>query len=62
MTKRAVVKNKSLVYAFKRYQERCLAVGKKPNMAKFLPEILFRTMRLEDDLITRKKAKALFQS
>ncbi len=61
MTKQAVIKNKGLVQAFKRYQERYLIMGKKPNIAKFLPEVLFRTMRLEGDLITRKEAKALFR-
>lgn len=61
MTKQTVVKNKGLVQAFKRYQERYLVVGKKPNVARFLPEVLFRTMKLEDDPITRKKAKALFR-
>lgn len=61
MTSQTVVKNKGLVQAFKKYQKRYLAVGKKPYIAKFLPEVLFRTMRLEDDPITRKEAKALFR-
>ncbi len=61
MTKQTVTKNKGLVQAFKSYQERYLIVGKKPNLTKFLPEVLFRTMRLEDDPITRKEAKALFR-
>jgi len=60
MTKQTVVKNRGLGLAFKRYQERYIVMGKKPNIAKFLPEVLFRTMRLEDDPITRKEAKALF--
>lgn len=61
MTKQTVTKNTELVTAFKRYQKRYLAVGKKPNITKFLPEVLFRTMRLEDEPITRKEAKALFR-
>lgn len=61
MTKQTVVKNKGLLLAFKRYQKRYLVVGKKPNIAKFLPEVLFRTMRLENDPITRKEAEALFR-
>lgn len=61
MTKQMVIKNQGLVEAFKKYQQRYLVVGKKPNNAKFLPEVLFRTMRLENDPITRKEAKALFR-
>lgn len=61
MTKQTVTKNKGLLLAFKKYQERYLIMGKKPNIAKFLPEVLFRTIRLEDDPITRKEAKALFR-
>lgn len=54
-------KNKGLLKAFKRYQERYLSVGKKPDITKFLPEIVYRTMRLEGEKITRKQARALFQ-
>jgi len=61
MTKQTVIKNEGLVKAFKKYQERYLVMGKKANISKFLPEVLFRTMRLEDDPITRKEAKALFR-
>ncbi len=56
-----VNKNKGLLSAFKRYQKRYLTVGKKPNVKKSLPEILFRTMRLEGEKITRKEAQALFR-
>ena len=61
MTTQAVIKNKGLLQAFRSYQERYLRVGKKPNIAKFLPEVLFRTMRLEGESISRKEAKALFR-
>lgn len=61
MTKQTVIKNQGLLRAFKKYQERYLAMDKKPNIAKFLPEVLFRTIKLEDDPITRKQAKALFK-
>lgn len=56
-----VRKNKGLLTAFKRYKKRYLNVGKKPNITKFLPEILYRTMRLEGEKITRKEAQALFK-
>lgn len=56
-----VHKNKGLVKAFKRYQKRYLNMGKKPDVEKFLPEILFRTMRLEGEKTTRKQARALFR-
>jgi hypothetical protein len=56
-----VHKDQGLVKAFKRYQKRYLAVGKKPDVKSFLPEVLYRTMRLEGELITRTKAQALFK-
>lgn len=55
-----VQKDKGLLRAFKRYQRRYLAVGKKPNVKRFLPEIVYRTMRLEGEKISRKEAQALF--
>lgn len=61
MTRQLVSKKKRLVEAFKKYQERYLAKGKKPNITKLLPEVLFRTMKLEGEKITRKQAKALFE-
>lgn len=61
MTPTQVLKNKGLVKAFKRYQKRFLAVGKRPDVTKFFPEILYRTMRLEGEKITRKEAQALFR-
>ena len=56
-----LTKNKGLLRAFKNYQKRYLSVGKKPNIKKLLPEILFRTMRLEGEPISRKRAQALFR-
>ena len=52
--------NKSLIQAFKRYQKRYLASGKKPNLSKLLPEVLYRTMRLEGEKVSRKQASAVF--
>lgn len=59
-TIQAIQKNKGLLDAFKRYQKRYLSAGKKPDIKKFLPEIVYRTMRLEGEKITRKEAQALF--
>lgn len=56
-----VQKDKGLIQAFKRFRERYLSVGKKLNLKKFLPEIIYRTMRLEGEQITRKEARALFK-
>ena len=53
--------NKNLIKAFKRYQERYLNVGKKPDLKKFLPEDLYHTMRLEGEKVTRKEVQALFK-
>lgn len=62
MTVTKLVQNdKGLVKAFKRYNERYLSVGKKLNLKKFLPEIVYRTMRLEGEQITRKEAQALYK-
>lgn len=62
MTKMTLTqKNKGLIKAFKKYNKRYLSVGKKPDMKKFLPEILYRTIRLEGEEITRKEAQALFK-
>ena len=55
------LKDKSLIKVFKRYRKRFLASGKKPDNKKFFPEILYRTMRLEGEKITKKEAKALFR-
>ncbi len=56
-----VQKNENLIKAFQKYQKRYLSVGKKPNLTDFLPEVTYRTMRLEGEKITRKQAQALFQ-
>ena len=56
-----VNKDKGLLKAFKRFNERYISVGKKLNLKKFLPEIVYRTMRLEGEQITRKQAQALYK-
>ena len=61
MTVIQLVKDKSLLKAFKRFNKRYLNVAKKPDVKKFLPEILYRTMRLEGEKITKKQAQALFR-
>lgn len=60
-TIKLVQKNKGLLQAFKRYQKRYLATGKKPDIKKFLADDLFSTMRLEGEKITKKEARALFR-
>jgi len=54
-------KNKGLIKAFKSYQKRYINVGKRPDLTKSFPEIVYRTTRLEGEVITRKQAQALFQ-
>lgn len=54
-------KNKGLIKAFKKYQERYLKVGKKPKIENLLPEDLYHTMRLEGEKITRRQVHALFK-
>jgi hypothetical protein len=61
-TLQLIRKNKGLIKVFKRYQERYLNVGKKPDITKFIPEIIYRTMRLEGEKISRKQAQALFNN
>lgn len=61
MTAQVLQKNKGLLQAFRKYKERYIAVGKMPDLKKFLPEIVYRTMRLEGEKITRKEAQALFK-
>lgn len=56
-----VNKDKGLVKAFKRFNERYLSMSKKPDIRKFIPEIVYRTMRLEGEKITRKYIQALFK-
>lgn len=56
-----VNKNKTLIQAFRTFKKRYLNMGKKPDLRKFLPEIVYRTMRLEGEQITRKEARALFK-
>lgn len=57
-----VKKDKNLLKAFKKYQERYLRVGKKPDVTKMLPNDLYSTMRLEGEKVTRKQAQTVFQS
>lgn len=61
MTARVIQKNKSLLQAFRKYKERFLKVGKKPDVRKFLQNDLYHTMRLEGEKITRKQVQALFK-
>ena len=61
MTVQTIFKNQGLVKAFKRYSKRYLSVGKKLDLRKLLPEVVYRTMRLEGEQITRKEAQALFK-
>ena len=56
-----VNKNKALIQAFRNFRKRYLNMGKKPNVKKLLPEIVYRTMRLEGEQITRKETQALFK-
>lgn len=56
-----VDKNKGLIQAFRSFKKRYLNMGKKPDLRKFLPEVVYRTMRLEGEQITRKEARALFK-
>lgn len=61
MTTKRIQKNRGLLKAFKKYQKRSNSHEKKLGWMNFLPEIVFRTMRLEGESITRKEAKALFR-
>ena len=61
MTARVVLKNKSLLLAFKKYKERYLSVGKMPDLKKFLQNDLYHTMRLEGEKVTHKQVQALFK-
>lgn len=56
-----VNKNKTLIQAFRNFKKRYLNMGKKPNIKNLLPEVVYRTMRLEGEQITRKEARALFK-
>lgn len=59
--KQLVYKDRDLIQAFKRFKERYLSIGKKPDVKRFFPEILYRTMRLEGEKVTRKAIQALFR-
>jgi len=60
-TLQKVIRNRNLLKAFKSYRKRYLAVGKKPNVTKLLPNDLYHTMRLEGEKITKKEARSLFK-
>ncbi len=53
--------DKRLLQAFSNYQKRTAKLTKKRSWNKFLHEIVYRTMRLEGERITRKETKALFR-
>ena len=59
--RRSLSTNKGLLRAFRRYNKRYLAVGKKVNVKKLLPDDLYSTMRLEGEKITKKEARILFK-
>ena len=62
MTANMVIKkSQALLNAFKRYKERYLNAGKKPNVEKLFREDLYHTTRLEGEKITKKEAQALFR-
>lgn len=61
MTVIQLVKDQGLLKAFKRFNERYLSMSKKPDVTKFIPEIVYRSMRLEGEKITRKYIQALFK-
>ena len=61
MTTQLVNKDKGLLKAFRHYNKRYLAVGKKVNVKKLLPDDLYSTMRLEGEKITKKEARVLFK-
>lgn len=61
MTAKTDKKNKGLLKAFVEYKKRYLNAGKKPDITKLLPEVLFRTMRLEGEKTPRKEAQVLFK-
>lgn len=56
-----VLRDKGLVKVFKRYHERYLAGGRKPNVKKLFANDLYHTTRLEGEKITKKEARALFR-
>lgn len=56
-----VQKDKGLIQSFKRFKERYLSIGKKPDVRKSLPDDLYSTMRLEGEKVTKKGVQALFR-
>lgn len=55
------IKDKNLLKAFKRYKQRFIASGKKPNVKKLFANDLYHTTRLEGEKITKREARALFR-
>ena len=56
-----VQQDKGLVKSFKRFKERYLSVGRKPDVRKSLPDDLYSTMRLEGEKVTKKAIQTLFR-
>lgn len=56
-----VQKDKGLLKAFKRFQKRYLNMAKRADVRKLIPEVVYRTMRLEGEKITRRKVSMLFK-
>ena len=55
------IEDKSLLKVFKRYKQRYIDSGKKPNVKKFFAKDLYSTTRLEGEKITKKEARILFK-
>ncbi len=55
----STITNRSLLKAFRRYRQRYMASGKKPNIKKLFANDLYHTTRLEGEKITKKEAKIL---
>jgi hypothetical protein len=56
-----VRRDSNLIKAFKRYKQRFIASGKKPDVRKLFANDLYHTTRLEGEKITKKEARALFR-
>ena len=51
--------NRNLLIVCKRYKQRYVVSGKKPDLKKLLANDLYHTTRLEGEKITKKEAKDL---
>lgn len=56
-----VRKDKGLVKAFQRFKEWYFSIGKKPDVKKLFPDLLYSEMRSGGEKITRKQAEASFK-